>query len=67
MPWLACSGVISHLFPLVDLASMTDAMDDDQTFFPNDFVNYPVVPFAKFEQSGEVTFQCLGLDRFQVL
>ena len=42
-------------------------MDDDQTFFPNDFVNYPVVPLAKFEQSGKVTLQCLGLDRFHVL
>ncbi len=67
MPWLACSDVISQLFPLVDLASVTDAMDDDQTFFANDFVNDPVVPLAKFEQSCKVTFQCFGLDRFHVL
>lgn len=49
MPLLACSGLISQLFPLVDPTSVTDAVDDDQTFFANDFIDYAVVALTKLE------------------
>lgn len=48
-PLLACAGLISLLFPLVDPTSVTDAVNDDQTFFANDFIDYAVVALAQLE------------------
>ena len=56
------------LLPLIiDLASMTNAVNDQETFLAKEFVNDSIVALTKLEKPCEVTFQGLRSDVLDVL
>lgn len=54
------------LFLPIDFPAMTNAMHKNGFFFVNDFVNNPIIPFAKFIETCQITLKRDGTAVFDI-